>query len=263
MGPLEILHNQGMEGLGRYYGTYRAVVLDNVDKTNTGKILIAIPHIQTGIQVWASPKSIGGGLSYGFKYLTPPKGEFVWVEFEYGDPARPVWSYHPWARGEMPPELQSPDVIGLVTPKGHYITLNEAAEEDEDILTIQLEEGMSIKAGLEKFSLEIPEGVTVVYSKEEGTKIAIQDGSTLEITKDEILFNGGDNGGLVNIQDLVTKLNNLEKDINNLKSIFGAWKPVPSDGGAALLTSLTTAGWLTKTLSITKQSDLEDTKVKH
>lgn len=150
MGPLEILHNQGMEGLGRYYGTYRAVVLDNVDKTNTGKILIAIPHIQTGIQVWASPKSIGGGLSYGFKYLTPPKGEFVWVEFEYGDPARPIWSYHPWARGEMPEELKSPNVIGLVTPKGHYITLSE----DEDVLTIQLEGGSSLRLEKDKITLK-------------------------------------------------------------------------------------------------------------
>lgn len=150
MGPLEILHNQGMEGLGRYYGTYRAVVLDNVDKTNTGKILIAIPHIQTGIQVWASPKSIGGGLSYGFKYLTPPKGEFVWVEFEYGDPARPIWSYHPWARGEMPEELKSPNVIGLVTPKGHYIILSE----DEDVLTVQLEEGSSLRLEKDKITLK-------------------------------------------------------------------------------------------------------------
>ena len=149
MGPLEILHTQGMEALGRYYGVYRAVVLDNIDETNTGKIYIAIPHIQTGIQVWASPKSIGGGLSYGFKYLTPPKGEFVWVEFEYGDPTRPVWSYHPWARGEMPPELRSPDVIGIVTPKGHQIILNE----DEDTLLIQLEEGSSIKMEKDKITL--------------------------------------------------------------------------------------------------------------
>lgn len=245
MGPLELLHTQGMEALGRYYGVYRAVVLDNVDKNNTGKLYIAIPHIQTGIQVWASPKSIGGGLSYGFKYLTPPKGEFVWVEFEYGDPARPVWSYHPWARGEMPPELRSPDVIGIVTPKGHFVTLNEAAEDDEDVITIQLEQGISIKAGLERLAIEIPNG------------------SKLEVTKDEILFNGGDKGGLINIKDLVTKLNNIEEDLNNLKSILNNWSPVAQDGGSALKLALTTSGWLTNTLVKTQQSDIEDTKVKH
>lgn len=242
MGPLEILHNHGMEGLGRYYGTYRAVVLDNVDKTNTGKILIAIPHIQTGIQVWASPKSIGGGLSYGFKYLTPPKGEFVWVEFEYGDPARPVWSYHPWARGEMPPELQSPDIIGIVTPKGHYITLNEAAEEDEDILTIQLEKGISIKAGLEKFSLEIPEGVT------------------LEITKDEILFNGGDNKGLVKLDELKDNLKQLQDYVKKLTTETAtALAPLATlDQGASVIKF--NANMATQIISF---KDMENTKVKH
>lgn len=242
MGPLEILHNHGMEGLGRYYGTYRAVVLDNVDKTNTGKILIAIPHIQTGIQVWASPKSIGGGLSYGFKYLTPPKGEFVWVEFEYGDPARPVWSYHPWARGEMPPELQSPDVIGLVTPKGHYITLNEAAEEDEDILTIQLEKGISIKAGLEKLSLEIPEGVT------------------LEITKDEVLFNGGDNKGLVKLDELKDNLKQLQDYVKKLTTETAtALAPLATlDQGASVIKF--NANMATQIISF---KDMENTKVKH
>ena len=242
MGPLEILHNHGMEGLGRYYGTYRAVVLDNVDKTNTGKILIAIPHIQTGIQVWASPKSIGGGLSYGFKYLTPPKGEFVWVEFEYGDPARPVWSYHPWARGEMPPELQSPDIIGIVTPKGHYITLNEAAEEDEDRLTIQLEKGISIKAGLEKFSLEIPEGVT------------------LEITKGEILFNGGDNKGLVKLDELKDNLKQLQDYVKKLTTETAtALAPLATlDQGASVIKF--NANMATQIISF---KDMENTKVKH
>lgn len=150
MGPLEILQTRGMEALGRYYGTYRAIVLNNEDGINQGKILVSIPLIQTGIQVWAYPKSMGGGLGYGFKFLMPPKGEFVWVEFEYGDPTRPVWSYHPWALGEMPEQLKSPNVIGLVTPKGHYITLSE----DEDVLTIQLEEGSSLRLEKDKITLK-------------------------------------------------------------------------------------------------------------
>lgn len=150
MGPLDILRTRGLESIGRYYGTYRALVLNNEDDQNQGRIFVHIPYVQTGIKAWAYPKSIGGGLGYGFKYLMPPKGEFVWVEFEYGDPARPVWSYHPWAQGEMPEELKSPNVIGLVTPKGHYITLSE----DEDVLTIQLEEGSSLRLEKDKITLK-------------------------------------------------------------------------------------------------------------
>lgn len=149
MGPLEILQTRGTEAIGRYYGTYRALVLDNEDGINMGKILVQIPFVQSGIEVWAYPKSIGGGLGYGFKYLMPPKGEFVWVEFEYGDPARPVWSYHPWALGEMPDELKSPNVIGLVTPKGHQIILDE----ENDTFFLKLEGGASLKIEKNKITL--------------------------------------------------------------------------------------------------------------
>ena len=149
MGPLEILQTRGTEAIGRYYGTYRALVLNNEDGINVGKILVQIPFVQSGIEVWAYPKSIGGGLGYGFKYLMPPKGEFVWVEFEYGDPARPVWSYHPWALGEMPDELKSPNVIGLVTPKGHHIILDE----ENDTFFLKLEGGASLKIEKDKITL--------------------------------------------------------------------------------------------------------------
>lgn len=149
MGPLEILQTRGTEAIGRYYGTYRALVLNNEDGINVGKILVQIPFVQSGIEVWAYPKSIGGGLGYGFKYLMPPKGEFVWVEFEYGDPARPVWSYHPWALGEMPDELKSPNVIGLVTPKGHQIILDE----ENDTFFLKLEGGASLKIEKDKITL--------------------------------------------------------------------------------------------------------------
>lgn len=149
MGPLEILQTRGTEAIGRYYGTYRALVLDNEDGINVGKILVQIPFVQYGIEVWAYPKSIGGGLGYGFKYLMPPKGEFVWIEFEYGDPARPVWSYHPWALGEMPDELKSPNVIGLVTPKGHQIILDE----ENDTFFLKLEGGASLKIEKDKITL--------------------------------------------------------------------------------------------------------------
>lgn len=149
MGPLDLLQSRGTEAIGRYYGTYRAIVLNNEDGINQGKILVQIPFIQSGIQVWAYPKSIGGGLGYGFKYLMPPKGEFVWVEFEYGDPARPVWSYHPWALGEMPDELKSPNVIGLVTPKGHQIILDE----ENDTFFLKLEGGASLKIEKDKITL--------------------------------------------------------------------------------------------------------------
>ncbi len=76
------------------------------------------------------------------------------------------------------------------------------------------------------------------------------------------VFNGGDNGGLINITDLITKLNNVEKDLNIIKGIFISWTPVANDGGA-VLKGLATASWAGDTLTPTIKGDLEDTKVTH
>ncbi len=78
---------------------------------------------------------------------------------------------------------------------------------------------------------------------------------------EEIIFLNGDNGGVVKVSDLVTKLNNLENDINNLKSLIGAWVPVLGDGGTALKTALTT--WFGDPLTPTTESELENDKFKH
>lgn len=78
---------------------------------------------------------------------------------------------------------------------------------------------------------------------------------------DSIEINGGNNGGLVNIQDLTDKLNNLERDINKLKQALLTWTPVPQDGGAALKAGV--SSWAAQLLVQTKVSDMEDTKIKH
>jgi len=81
------------------------------------------------------------------------------------------------------------------------------------------------------------------------------------IDTDLVQFNGGDNDGLVNIKDLITKLNNLETDMNTLKAAFSAWVVAPTDGGLAL--KAITATWFADTLTPTIQTELEDTKVTH
>lgn len=73
--------------------------------------------------------------------------------------------------------------------------------------------------------------------------------------------NGGKNGGLVNVMDLVERLNLVENDINKLKTAFDEWIVVPNDGGAALRASA--AGWAASPLSETTRQEIEDTKFTH
>lgn len=79
---------------------------------------------------------------------------------------------------------------------------------------------------------------------------------------DEVWLRGTTNGGVVKVGDLVTKLNNLESDLNNLKTIFSTtWIVVPSDGGAALKTAA--ASWAGQTLTPTTAANIQSTTVKH
>jgi hypothetical protein len=78
---------------------------------------------------------------------------------------------------------------------------------------------------------------------------------------DEVYLRGEAEGGLVKVNDLVTKLNNIESDLNTLKTAFSSWVVVPSDGGAAL--KAITATWSGQQLTQTTVNDLENDNVKH
>jgi hypothetical protein len=68
-----------------YTGTYRAMVVDNVDPMVRNRLMVTIPDV--GIEsAWAEPLS---GSSDG---QLPAIGDEVLVQFEGGDSDRPVWN---------------------------------------------------------------------------------------------------------------------------------------------------------------------------
>ena len=77
----------------------------------------------------------------------------------------------------------------------------------------------------------------------------------------EVVINGGENEGLVKVVELAEKLNAIENDINNLKSIFSSWVPVVYDGGASLKAAA--ASWAAQSLQTTSKKDIENPKIKH
>ena len=77
----------------------------------------------------------------------------------------------------------------------------------------------------------------------------------------DVVINGGENEGLVKVVELTEKLNAIENDINNLKSIFSSWVPVVYDGGASLKAAA--ASWAVQSLQTTSKEDIENPKIKH
>lgn len=80
--------------------------------------------------------------------------------------------------------------------------------------------------------------------------------------------NGGENGGLINIQPLIDKINQLENALNSHIAIFNSHIHITTATVAATPTpgiiAPTTPGDATNTIApITLKSDLEDTKFTH
>jgi hypothetical protein len=145
-----IIQENGLEYLGRYYSTYRAIVINNNDELNMNRVHVYIPSVQNGIKIWALPKSTTiGGCFHGLKLTTPLVGEVVYIEFEGGDPLRPLWSYHGWATGETPDDLKDNNSIGLVTPEGNKIFIKDIDGElyiqTNSKVNISILEGPSLK----------------------------------------------------------------------------------------------------------------------
>lgn len=145
-----IIQENGLEYLGRYYSTYRAIVINNNDELNMNRVHVYIPSVQNGIKIWALPKSTTiGGCFHGLKLTTPLVGEVVYIEFEGGDPLRPLWSYHGWATGETPNDLKDNNSIGLVTPEGNKIFIKDIDGElyiqTNSKVNISILEGPSLK----------------------------------------------------------------------------------------------------------------------
>lgn len=78
---------------------------------------------------------------------------------------------------------------------------------------------------------------------------------------EKVLLISDENGGVPIAQNVAQRLNTIEKDLNNLKTVFTGWVIQGGDGGAALKTAL--ASYMAATITTTKASDLESKTVCH
>jgi Type VI secretion system/phage-baseplate injector OB domain len=90
----------------KFYGKYRGTVLLNVDPEFRGRIMCMVPDVLGIIPSnWceACPPLAGPtGPPMGV-YMVPTIGAGVWVEFEQGDPGKPIWSGCRFGVGDAPP----------------------------------------------------------------------------------------------------------------------------------------------------------------
>jgi Type VI secretion system/phage-baseplate injector OB domain len=106
---------------GPFFGKYRATVRINVDPLMTGRIMVEVPDISgNALSSWALPCLPAAGPNMGL-FTIPPVGAGVWVEFERGDPDRPIWV------GGWYSEADVPVLARTVPPATNGITLQTQA----------------------------------------------------------------------------------------------------------------------------------------
>src|SRR5262245_40344391 len=116
---------------GRFYGKYRAFVVDNADPENRGRLRLQIPSVLGNdvVSGWALPcLPYGGAADQGFFFI-PEKEACVWVEFEMGDLDYPVWVGTFWGKpggqteAPKPADAQSPPTSKVIKTLNHLVEL--------------------------------------------------------------------------------------------------------------------------------------------
>jgi hypothetical protein len=99
----------------KFYGVYRATVLDNIDPLRQGRIIVAVPDVGSVTpSTFVNPCVPLAGPQQG-TFMVPQIGATVWVQFEAGDPDKPVWVGGFWPSSEMVP------FAAIVKPPGQTI----------------------------------------------------------------------------------------------------------------------------------------------
>ena len=114
-----------MSELKRFYGKYRGTVFNNIDIEQRGRIQAIVPAVSGLVPTsWAMPCLPVAGKLEGF-FAIPQIGAGVWVEFEEGDPDKPIWVGGFWGlAAEVPTLALAPPPI----PPGQNIVVQTTGQ---------------------------------------------------------------------------------------------------------------------------------------
>lgn len=135
----------------RLFGKYRGLVTDVDDPDAMGRVKAKVPEaLHDGETAWAMPCVPFAGQDHGL-VLLPEVNDGVWIEFEAGDPSRPIWTGCWWSRDEGLPAPAGTTIRVLATTPGHKVVIDEDADE----ITVTHPGGAEVKVTSSEISLSI------------------------------------------------------------------------------------------------------------
>lgn len=176
----------------RAYGKFRGTVTDVEDPEQRGRLKATVPEVLHDVPTgWAEPCAPYGGDGEGL-WAIPPVGAGVWMEFEAGDPSRPVWTGCWWPSGQVPDDAAgspaTPKVKVLRTTEG----LHAALDDEGKTITVSDDGGSNL--------LEI---------KSQDGQVTIKAGTKVLVAASQIELTDGASHALVFGDSLMTYLNSV------------------------------------------------------
>ncbi len=74
----------------RFFGKYRAVVLDTADPMKLARVRVQVASVTGNAEIWAMPCVPFAEINSG-EIALPREGSTIWVEFEQGNADLPIW----------------------------------------------------------------------------------------------------------------------------------------------------------------------------
>lgn len=129
----------------KFFGKYRAIVTNNRDPENMGRVKVRCPKVLGEYESnWCTPCVPSAFNDGGFFYV-PNVNETIWIEFEEGDPTKPIWAGSWWVPNRTP--LQGAnnvqDKIMLVSRNQHIIEIDDK----NNTIIVKMKDGTRFKMG--------------------------------------------------------------------------------------------------------------------
>lgn len=165
MGTMMDVGQPSDQGATGFFGKYRALVTDNQDPSNLGRVKARVPEVLGDVETgWALPAAPYAGDGVGL-YTVPAQNAGVWIEFESGDVSRPIWSGCWWSDGQLPKDetgsSSTPSRKIIRTDQGLLLALDDGGT------TIALSDGN----GNNLIKFKVQQGLITVQA---ATKVVVE-----------------------------------------------------------------------------------------
>jgi Type VI secretion system/phage-baseplate injector OB domain len=173
----------------KFYGIYRATVINNIDPMLLGRIMVTVPDVGSVTpSTFVNPCVPMAGTQQG-TYMVPEIGSQVWLQFEAGDPDRPVWMGGAWPNPAMVPTA----ALVPVEPPGQTIVFQTSMQQllmisDAPPLPMLAPIPAPAPPGTGGIVLRSPTGAMIVVN-DVGIFINNGKGATVELVANTVMIN--------------------------------------------------------------------------